>query len=465
MPKQSSSVLKERVLAVLSAHSGGLGIDALLPYFKDITSKRTLQRRLTELIVDQRVISQGEARALRYQLAPSVGEARLVLPALQVRAEGEAYVPLSPSGAEIRNQVRRPISERIPVGYRREFLNDYRPNETAYLTPEIREHLHRLGKTPEAERPAGTYARNMLQRLLVDLAWASSRLEGNTYSLLETEKLVVLGQATEGKETFETQMILNHKSAIEFLVDSAEESSLTPIMLRSLHALLSENLLPSSAACGRLRTDAVGIGGSVYKPLEVGQLIEEYFQQILDTANVIADPFEQSFFLMVQLPYLQPFDDVNKRVSRLAVNAPLFKRNLSPLSFIEVPEKAYVEGILGVYELNRIELLRDVFIWAYERSCQRYIAVRQSLGEPDKFRLRYRSQVMEVVGDIVRNLWPATVEVVSEVAANAGIPDEHFEHFVRVVIVELESLHEGNFARFRLRPSEYDAWAASREKS
>ena len=96
---------------------------------------------------------------------------------------------------------------------------------------------------------------------------------------------------------------------------------------------------------------------------------------------------------MVHLPYLQPFDDVNKRTSRLSANIPLIRENLSPLSFVDVPEQAYIDGLLGVYELNQIELLRDVFVWAYERSCARYSAVRQPLGEPDKFRLRYRDRI------------------------------------------------------------------------
>lgn len=84
----------------------------------------------------------------------------------------------------------------------------------------------------------------------------------------------------------------------------------------------------------------------------------------------------QAFFLMVHLPYLQPFEDVNKRTSRLAANIPLIHHNLCPLSFIDVPQSAYVDAMIGVYELNRIELLRDVFVWAYERSCQQYVAVQ-----------------------------------------------------------------------------------------
>lgn len=464
MPKQIPTNLSEQLLTALAAHPEGLGIDTLADQFSEVASKRTIQRRLTSLIAEKRIVSVGEARALHYKLAPVGGKGEVAAPAIQAYSEGESYVPLSPAGAQIRALVRKPNTERIPVGYRREFLDRYRPNESAYLPPEIRAHLHRLGKTPEVARPAGTYARHILQRLLIDFSWASSRLEGNTYSLLETEKLVLSGQAAEGKDATETQMILNHKAAIEFLAESAEDIELTPITLRNLHALLSDNLLPP-AACGRLRTTGVGIAGSVYAPLEVGMLIAECFEQILATARTITDPFEQSFFLMVQLPYLQPFDDVNKRVSRLSANIPLMKHNLCPLSFVDVPEKAYIDGVMGVYELNRVELSRDVFVWAYERSSQRYVAVRQSLGEPDPFRLRYREPLIQVIRTIVQMGVEPAVDVVKDAAIEAGIPAEHLEHFVRLAVLELQSLHEGNFARYRLRPSEFKAWAESRKRS
>ena len=111
-----------------------------------------------------------------------------------------------------------------------------------------------------------------------------------------------------------------------------------------------------------MRHIAVGIEKSAFHPLEVPQLIEECFDQILATAAAIQDPFEQALFVMVQLPYLQPFDDVNKRVSRLAANIPFIKNNLSPLSFTDVPRGIYTDAMLGVYELKIVELLKDLFI-------------------------------------------------------------------------------------------------------
>jgi Fic family protein len=149
--------------------------------------------------------------------------------------------------------------------------------------------------------------------------------------LLETERLLSNGEAAAGKNALEAQMILNHKEAIEFLIAAAGEIGFNRYTLLNLHALLSDNLLEDPQASGRLRNIAVGIGQTVFHPVEVPQLVEECFQQILDTAAAIDDPFEQAFFAMVHLPYLQPFEDVNKRVSRLAANIPLIQRNLCPL--------------------------------------------------------------------------------------------------------------------------------------
>ena len=164
---------------------------------------------------------------------------------------------------------------------------------------------------------------------------------------------------------------------------------------------------------------------------------------------------------MVQLPYLQPFDDVNKRVSRLAANIPFIKGNLIPLSFTEVPADIYTEAMLGVYELNRIDLLKDVFIWAYERSAAHYTAVRQSLGEPDPFRLKYRSALQDVVQNIVLerlNKKAAFNRIVQW--AEQHIPQEDRQRFREVAENEVLSLHTGNFARYRIKPLQFSAWQA-----
>lgn len=457
MPKKLPEDLTARIEAEIARHPEGIGIDDLHAALVSIVSRRTLQRRLGELLEDKKIASSGKGRGLRYR-KPRIIEMDIsdhVHVSSAVRAE--AYVPVSPAGREVRDYVRQPIQQRKPVGYDREFLEAYRPNETSYLPPEIREHLHNIGRSPDGERPAGTYARDILGRLLIDLSWASSRLEGNTYTRLDTQNLIELGQAAEGKDRREAQMILNHKAAIELLVEQAEDIGFNAFTFFNLHALLSENLLADSGESGRLRSRIVEVSGTVFHPLGVPQQIDTYFRMILEKADVLEDPFEQAFFIMVHVPYLQPFVDVNKRVSRLGANIPLIRRNLCPLSFIDVPERAYVEGILGVYEMRRVELLRDVFIWAYERSCQRYMAIRETVAEPDPARLRHREALIAIVAEIVRSRQApgkATVRKLAEPLVSA----EDLDRVVALVLEDLRNLHEGNVTRYRLRLSEYRSW-------
>lgn len=443
----------EAVLKAVAQSAAGANIEQIEAQLPQPPTRRTLQRWLNALVGQGRLRKEGQARSTRYllpvQAAPEAADA----------APGDVFFPLSDEARAIDIAVRQPVQHRTPVGYRRSFLDSYRPNTTFYLHAALRAELQALGQVAAHNEPAGTYARSIANRLLIDLSWNSSRLEGNTYSLLETERLLSAGDAAEGKGALEAQMILNHKAAIEFLMDCTPDMGFNRYTLLNLHALLSDNLLPDPTATVRRRPLAVGIGQAVFLPLEGPQLIAECFAQVLDTAAAIQDPLEQAFFAMVHLPYLQPFEDVNKRVSRLAANIPLIQHNLCPLSFVDVPPAAYISAMLGVYELNRIELLRDVFAWAYKRSCARYSAVRQSLGEPDPFRLRYRALIFDTVAEVVRaamNKQRAIAFVARQARQHLPPADQH--RFVEVTETELMSLHEGNMARYRLRPSEFEAW-------
>lgn len=443
----------EAVLKAVAQSAAGANIEQIEAQLPQPPTRRTLQRWLNALVGQGRLRKEGQARSTRYLLPVQAA------PEAAAAAPGDVSLPLSDEARAIDIAVRQPVQHRTPVGYQRSFLDSYRPNTTFYLHAALRAELQALGQVAAHNEPAGTYARSIANRLLIDLSWNSSRLEGNTYSLLETERLLSAGDAAEGKGALEAQMILNHKAAIEFLMDCTPDMGFNRYTLLNLHALLSDNLLPDPTASGRLRTVAVGIGQAVFLPLEGPQLIAECFAQVLDTAAAIQDPLEQAFFAMVHLPYLQPFEDVNTRVSRLAANIPLIQHNLCPLSFVDVPPAAYISAMLGVYELNRIELLRDVFAWAYKRSCARYSAVRQSLGEPDPFRLRYRALIFDTVAEVVRaamNKQRAIAFVARQARQHLPPADQH--RFVEVTETELMSLHEGNMARYRLRPSEFEAW-------
>ena len=293
-------------------------------------------------------------------------------------------------------------------------------------------------------------------------------MEGNTYSRLDTVALIEQGRAARGKAAIETQMILNHKTAIELLVESAsitgsaqsvDTAGLNRYLLMNLHSALAENLLPNPSDEGRVRQHAVDIGQSVYRPLSSPPQIDERLEVLLQKLNAIADPFEQSFFTMVHLPYLQPFADINKRTSRLAANLPLFRVNLCPLTFLDVPEPAYSRATLGVYELTRVELLRDLYVWAYERSTQEYLAIKQELAEPDPTRLTYRELIKQTIRQVVQHPHADTLTAIAQ--ALGPVPQVDRAEVQALVVQELRRLHEGVLARYGLRPSELAAWKAT----
>lgn len=454
LPQETIERELDAIEGLIAKHPKGIRRSALEEEFEESQRRpiawRTLLRRIDQLIEAGRARVEGSHRSAIYLPGPAL--------VLEAPPPEKGYVPLTREGAQIRALVRRPIAERKPTGYDSTLLEAYDQKRTPYLPQTIRTRLHRLGRTPDIQRPAGTYAREIYSRLLIDLSWASSKLEGNTYTQLDTENLLEFGQAAEGKDAAEAQMILNHKAAIEFLVEQANEIGFDRRTFLTLHALLSENLLGDPANEGRLRTRSVVIGGTTYTPLAIPQKIEEYFQRLLDKAAAIDDPFEQAFFVMVHLPYLQPFADVNKRTSRLGANISLIRANLCPLSFVDVPQEAYVDGTLGVYELRRVGLLRDVFVWAYERSSAQYHIVREAIGQPDPLRIRYRSQLNDAVRDTIQRGLPPSIERLRAWATEHDVPEADADGFANTALGLLLGLNENSAARSGLRPSEFTAW-------
>lgn len=458
----------DRIEELIAEFPEGTGIRGIAELYErrypGTLNKRTLNRRLSALLAAGRIFARGESVGRVYlpisrEDAPR-GESRPVaeLAIAETHADEPDYVPVSPAGKEVRALVRRPVMLRGPVGYDRGFLEAYEPGNTWYLPESLRRELHEMGVTPDPERAAGTFARDIFDRLLIDLAWASSRLEGNTYTRLDTQNLLQFGLRADGKDSENAQMILNHKNAIEFIVEGAEMIGFDRRTLATLHSALSENLLGDPAEEGSLRRRPVQITGTRYTPVAIPQVIEDSFDLLLQKAGAIPDPFEQAFFAMVHIPYLQPFSDVNKRTSRLAANIPLIRANLCPLSFVDVPERAYVEGTLGVYELARLELLRDVFVWAYARSCAQYKVVRNSVAQPDPLRLRYRNELATVVREIVLRMEPPREDLVRGLAAVQEIPTADLDGFTERAVALLNALNEGSAGRYHLRPSEFRTW-------
>jgi hypothetical protein len=455
MPKKITKEL-DALVEIVAHNPQGVSPQKIAESLDSPIPERTLQSRLAKLRQSDRLISTGKGPSTLYFLPPA-GETPLA-PGTATEVATPS-IPLSTEARRVKSAVMDPVHTRTPVGYDRAFLDDYIPNKTHYLAIETRQQLLRDGSVMAEDQPAGTYLRKICDRLIVDLAWNSSRLEGNTYSLLETEVLLERGTSAEGKEAQETQMILNHKAAVELLCDQTPEIGFNRYTISNLHAILSDNLLPDPAASGRPRTKSVGIQGSVFVPLDVPQLIEECLDVILAKASQIDDPFEQAFFTMVHLPYLQPFEDVNKRVSRFAANIPFLKRNLCPLSFVDVPEADYTRGTLGVYELKSIDYLREVFVWAYNRSCARYSAITQSLGEPDPLKLKHREIIQDTVRRVVLGSFAKqdAVKIIKE-SLPSDLSQGTSARLLEIIEVELSGLHESNMARYRITPSQFDKW-------
>lgn len=451
---------KDRILEVLAQKDRHMSPNEILENIGLILKSHVLRDRLQDLIEERKVTRQGIARGTKYKAVKTHSAViNMTLPLVSVEAQGEVTIPLSQAAKQVRSYVTAPLSNRANVSYRREFLDEYRPNNTSYLTNQDKVALLELGQVENQVQPAGTYARKILNRLLIDLSFNSSRLEGNTYSLLDTERLIKDGAPAAGKDPQETQMILNHKAAIEYLTQPTDQIRLNRHVITNLHALLSENLLGNPAAEGRLRIIPVDIGRSAYVPTAIPQLIQECFDVILTKSEQIGDPYEQAFFMLVHLPYLQPFEDVNKRVSRLAANIPLFRENLCPLSFTDVPKRLYIEGLLGVYELNDVALFKEVFLWTYRRSVSRYKVIQESLGTPDPVHMKYRDLIKQTVKELVetKTTKESAATKLNELLS-ADIEANEKSAIVNAIERELVSLHEGNIARFKLKLSDFQSW-------
>jgi len=441
MSNNPSNIETQQLLNVLKKAGKGLKISQIETLLPEAMTRRTLQRRLAELKTKKVVITHGIKSGVEYFLTNQ-----------------QINIPLSKSSEKLKLKISQPLNTRKPVGYNYDFLFSYEPNKTFYLSEEIRAHLQNIGQQFHQKLEPGTYVKSILNRLLIDLSWNSSRLEGNTYSLLETERLIEFGALASGKDALEAQMIINHKEAIEFMVEQIE-FGLTKQIIFNIHSLLSNNLIANPQARGQIRKVAVGIGQAVYYPIEIPHVLEECFNAILEKAKKITDPFEQAFFLMVQLPYLQPFEDINKRVSRLSANIPLMQNNLAPLSFIDVPHKDYIGGLLAIYELNNTDYLRDVFIWAYERSAEHYKLVRNIVTEPNLIVMRYRKTLSELVNFVVnQNLkGEAIIKTVAQWSKKHVEPKDQ-EEFIRIAEKEFVCLHEGNIAIYKITLDTFSQW-------
>ena len=259
--------------------------------------------------------------------------------------------------------------ERLPnsIGFNFEVFSAL----TDLLTPKEKIELENLNNTYTEKR--NKLSPNLLQkefeRLTVELAWKSSKIEGNTYTLLDTERLLNENISAKGKTKEETNMVLNHKKALDFVLKSPEYyKNLTVAKIEELHKLLVDELNVTTG----IRSGMVGIVGTNYKPLDNSYQIKEALKNLIDVINKTENPVEKALITVLMIAYIQPFEDGNKRTSRILSNAILLANGYCPLSYRSVDEIEYKKAIILFYEQNNVSYFKELFIEQFKQAISKY---------------------------------------------------------------------------------------------
>jgi hypothetical protein len=418
---------------------------------------RTLRNWLNELVKDGDVEARGERKGRRYRLRLGSMQGTGVSTAIASAQIAGAHEIFSAESLALIRRIEGPIYTRPPATYREDWLQSYVPNESTYLSQGRRAELAALGKRDPIYGKAGTYIKKIYDRLLIDFSFNSSRLEGNTYSLADTEKLLLHGSAALGKPNAERIMILNHKEAIAYLVRDVAALQADEPTIRTLHYLLADSLVAPEHA-GQIRDESVRVSGTTYAPLEGRERLTRLLDTVLAKARAITDPFEQGFFLLVHISYLQPFIDVNKRTARLASIIPLIKGDYVPQSFVDADQDSYLKATIAVYELNEVGPLADVYAWSYRRSCQRFDTTVTAVGF-DEIAALYRTQRRAMVTDLVRSkiLSDKVADWVTE-HVPVTVQPQHREKFIGDVLAEIKHLDASRIRGLGISKEELETW-------
>lgn len=309
----------------------------------------TVKRSIAKLIAKHLIISTGRGRGTKYQIGPAY----------------QLFYPIN-----LETYFEREIDDR---NIQKEFnlnliqvLNKvelFTTSELEYLTKLQKKYIKNI-----SELSANQYNKE-LERLAIDLSWKSSQIEGNTYSLLETERLLKEKETAKGKAKDEAVMLLNHKDALDFII--AEPTYLTPLTvskIEDVHSILIKEL----GVDRNIRQRRVGITGTNYKPLDNEFQIREAMNAMCILVNQRDIVFEKALLLLVLISYIQAFSDGNKRTARIVSNAILISHNHCPISFRTVDSIDYKKAMLLFYEQNNITAFKDIFIQQFEFAVETY---------------------------------------------------------------------------------------------
>lgn len=313
-------------------------------------SYATVKRLLAKLVAENLVTISGKGKSTKYLVS-------------------SAYELLSQ--VDIEKYYEEEIDEReIKHRFNPELISDILQNIEIFTALE-KEALQALQMKYEnnIRQLTETAYKKELERLAIDLSWKSSQIEGNTYSLLETERLLREKETASGKTKEEAVMLLNHKDAIDFIVANPDYlNPLTVAKIEDIHSMLIKDL----AVEKNLRTRRVGISGTNYRPLDNEFQIREAMQEMCRLINNKRNVFEKTLLALALISYIQPFMDGNKRTARIVSNALLIHFRHCPVSFRTVDSVAYKKAMLLFYEQNNISAVKEIFIRQFEFAVNTY---------------------------------------------------------------------------------------------
>lgn len=314
------------------------------------TSYATVKRELTNLLAGQLITISGQGKATRYAL----------------HAFNALLIPLDPN-----EYLKQDIDQRkIKNTYDFELIKKLSGQESLFTTEDktALKSNQDLFKKRITNLSKELYKKEF-ERLSIDLSWKSSQIEGNTYTLLETERLLQDNITASGKTKDEATMLLNHKKAIDFIVENPDiYAQLSIRSIEEIHSLLISDLHVSR----NIRHSRVGITGTNYRPLDNEYQIREALEDMSTLINRKNDIFEKALLVLVLISYIQPFEDGNKRTARIMCNAILLHHGFCPLSFRTVDPIAYKEAMLIFYEQNNISAIKKIFIDQYAFAVNTY---------------------------------------------------------------------------------------------
>ena len=317
---------------------------------ENIVAFATVKRTITTLLDKNLVATTGKGKATRYVIS-------------------SGFNVLFPINIDV--YFEKEIDEReVKDGFSFDLIKEVL-NEISLFTNEEMEKLLKLQNsfTENTSKLTKAEYATEFERLAIDLSWKSSQIEGNTYSLLETEKLLKEKETASGKTKDEAVMLLNHKAALDFILENPDYvNPLSVSRIEDIHSLLVEGL----GIDRNIRNRRVGISGTNYKPLDNAFQIKEALEDMCILINSRENIFEKALLALVLLSYIQAFSDGNIRTARIISNAILINYNYCPLSFRTVDSIDYKKAMLVFYEQNNISVFKKVFMEQFEFAVKTY---------------------------------------------------------------------------------------------